>query len=174
MTSDMAYGPCYLIPKSPHYSTVDNWIWESSPGFRPLLLRMGASTAAMTPHRFAVMTEGVADFILLPSLLRDATGKEALKYQVVPGIAQASGNEIQQTDSESDIVFYLVDGDDGGREHAKEDPARWCRVKTHHFATRGCHPRRVGVSRDSARSYQRTTPALWTRVSYSDFARFRS
>ena len=107
-------------PDSPHHSMVENWIWESSPGFRPLLLRMGASTAAMTPHRFAVMTEGLADFILLPSLLRDATDTEALKYQVVPGIAQATGNEIQVTDSESDIVFYLVDGDAGGRGHAKK------------------------------------------------------
>lgn len=119
---DLGHGVRAVLPNpdSPHHSLVENWIWESSPGFRPLLLRMGASTAAMTPHRFAVMTEGVADFILLPSLLRDATSKEALEYQVVPGIAQATGSEIQQTDSESDIVFYLVDGDDGGRGHAKK------------------------------------------------------
>ena len=107
-------------PDSRHHSIIENWVWESSPGFRPLLLRMGASTAAMTPHRFAVMTEGVADFILLPSLLRDATGKDVLKYQVVPGIAQATTRQIQETDTESDIVFYLVDGDDGGRGHVKK------------------------------------------------------
>ena len=107
-------------PGALHHSIVDNRIWESSPGFRPLLLRMGASTAAMTPHRFAVMTEGVADFILLPSLLRDATEKEVLDYQVVPGISQASTQEIQDIELESDVVFYLVDGDDGGREHAKK------------------------------------------------------
>ena len=119
---DLGHGVRAVLPDpdSPHHSTVENWIWESSPGFRPLLLRMGASTAAMTPHRFAVMTEGIADFILLPSLLRDATGKAALTYQVVPGIAQATSNEIRQTASESDIVFYLVDGDDGGRGHAKK------------------------------------------------------
>ena len=119
---DLGHGVRAVLPDpdSPHHSMVENWIWESSPGFRPLLLRMGASTAAMTPHRFAVMTEGLADFILLPSLLRDATGKEALEYQVVPGIAQATSDEIQQTDSESDVVFYLVDGDDGGRGHAKK------------------------------------------------------
>ena len=119
---DLGHGVRAVLPNpdSPYHSIVENWIWESSPGFRPLLLRMGASTAAMTPHRFAVMTEGVADFILLPSLLRDATRKEVLEYQVVPGIAQASTEEIQQTDSESDVVFYLVDGDGGGRAHTKK------------------------------------------------------
>ena len=107
-------------PNSLHHSIVDNSIWESSPGLRPLLLRMGASTAAMTPHRYAVMVEGVADFILLPSLLRDATGKDTLEYQIVPGISQATTEEIAEVDSESDIVFYLVDGDPGGRGHARK------------------------------------------------------
>lgn len=119
---DLGHGvrAVFPDPNSHHHSIIENWIWESSPGFRPLLLRMGASTAAMTPHRYAVMTEGVADFILLPSLLRDATGKKVLDYQIVPGIAQASKSEIQRTDSESDIVFYLVDGDDGGRANVKK------------------------------------------------------
>ena len=119
---DLGHGVRAVLPNpdSRHHSIVENWIWESSPGFRPLLMRMGASTAAMTPHRFAVMTEGVADFILLPSLLRDATRKDVLEYQVVPGIAQASTDEIRQTDSESDVVFYLVDGDGGGLAHTKK------------------------------------------------------
>ena len=119
---DLGHGVRAVLPNpdSRHHSIVENWIWGSSPGFRPLLMRMGASTAAMTPHRFAVMTEGVADFILLPSLLRDATSKDVLEYQVVPGIAQASTDEIRETDSESDVVFYLVDGDGGGLAHTKK------------------------------------------------------
>ena len=119
---DLGHGVRAVLPDpdEPTHSIAENWIWESSPGFRPLLLRMGASTAAMTPHRYAVMTEGVADFILLPSLLRDATELDVLEYQVVPGIAQATIGNIQETDSESEIVLYLVDGDDGGHNHAKK------------------------------------------------------
>ena len=161
-------------PDAPHHSTVENWIWESSPGFRPLLLRMGASTAAMTPHRFAVMTEGLADFILLPSLLRDATGKEALKYQIVPGIAQATGNEIQQNRLGVGHSVLSCGWRCWRTRTCQEDTAGWCRINTHSFATRRCHSRRVGVSRDSARSYTGATPALGTRVVYSYLARFRS
>ena len=66
------------------------------------------------------MTEGEADFILLPSLLREAAGKEALSYQVVPGIAKASIPEIRMVDLESDVVLYVLDGDKGGDGHSKK------------------------------------------------------
>ena len=96
-------------------SYVKNWIWGSDAGFRPLLLCMGASAAALTPHRYAVATEGVSDFILLPSLLRRAIKSDSLPYQVVPGLAQLAKGDICRIDSESDRMMYLTDGDEGGK-----------------------------------------------------------
>ena len=113
---DLGHGVRAVRPTGPDRSTVENWIWATAAGFRPMLYHMGASSAALTPHRFAVATEGVADFILLPSLLREATGAEALPYQVVPGLAQLSHDGFRAIDSESDKMVYLTDGDGGGRE----------------------------------------------------------
>ena len=104
----------------PDCSSIQNWIWESDSGYRPLMLKMGASTAALTPHRQAVATEGISDFILLPSLLREATGKDVLDYQIVPGIAQIGGDDVRKLDAESDAVLYLTDGDDGGKSNSKK------------------------------------------------------
>ena len=101
-------------------SHVKNWIWHSRSGFRPLLLDMGASTAAVTPHRFAVATEGVADFILLPSLLRQATESDSLPYQIVPGLARLSRDGIKTINLESDRMMYLTDGDDAGKKISRQ------------------------------------------------------
>ena len=70
----------------------------------------------MTPHRYAVGTEGVSDFILLPSLIRAAIRADSLSYQVVPGLAQLSKGGLRSLDSESDTLVYLTDGDSGGKE----------------------------------------------------------
>ena len=115
---DLGHGVRAIIRdrENPDRSMIQNWIWESEAGYRPLLLRMGASTAALTPHRQAVITEGVSDFVLLPSLLRDAADKAALEYQVVPGIAQLSSGEVRTVDAETDTVLYLTDGDEGGKD----------------------------------------------------------
>ena len=117
---DLGHGVRAVIQEEarPDRSAIQNWIWESDSGYRPLLLKMGASTAALTPHRQAVVTEGVSDFILLPSLLREAVSKEALEYQIVPGIAQMSAEDIKKLDAESDAVMYLIDGDEGRRSNA--------------------------------------------------------
>ena len=107
-------------PGRPDRSTVKNWIWENDAGFRPLLLDMGASTAAVTtPYRFAVVTEGISDCVLLPSLLREATGLDSLPYQIVPGLAELARGGIQRIDSESDRVVYLTDGDEAGKQTRK-------------------------------------------------------
>ena len=118
---DLGHGVRAVVAddQRPDRSSVENWIWESEAGYRPLLLRMGVSAAALTPHRFAVMTEGVADFILLPSLLREAAGKDVLEYQVVPGIANSSAQTMREARYESDDMAYLLDGDDGGKYHIK-------------------------------------------------------
>lgn len=116
---DLGHGVRAVVhcSEKPDRSRIENWIWRSDAGYRPLLLRMGASTAALTPHRQAVVTEGVSDFILLPSLLRAASGKDVLEYQIVPGIAQISKRDVPKLDSESDAVIYLVDGDQGGKSN---------------------------------------------------------
>ena len=116
---DLGHGVRAVVQdeQRPDRSSVQNWIWESDSGYRPLLLKMGASTAALTPHRQAVVTEGVSDFILLPSLLRDAAGKKVLEYQIVPGIAQMSARDVRTLDAESDAVLYLTDGDAGGKSN---------------------------------------------------------
>lgn len=111
---DLGCGVRSIAPTGSDRSKVTNWIWENEAGYRPLLHHMGASTAALTPHRFAVATEGVSDFILLPALLRAALELDSLPYQIVPGIAQLSRDGFRTIDSESDTTVYLTDGDASG------------------------------------------------------------
>lgn len=115
---DLGHGVRAVVPdpEHPDRSYVKNRIWESDAGYRPLLLAMGASTAALTPHRYAVATEGTSDFILLPSLLREATGQNTLPFQIVPGLAQLERSDIPRIDGESDAVVYLTDGDKAGKD----------------------------------------------------------
>lgn len=116
---DLGHSVRAVVPTAPDRSTVKNWIWEADAGFRPMLIHMGASTAALTPHRYAVGTEGVADFILLPSLIRAATGEDSLPYQIVPGVAQLSRDGLRSIDAETDTMIYLTDGDSGGKQLSK-------------------------------------------------------
>lgn len=89
---------------------------ERRVGITPLMLAMGASTVPLTPTRFVVVAEGPSDALLLPSLLREATGLEVLGYQVVGGLSEASQDELGRMSLEAPRVAYLVDGDPGGRE----------------------------------------------------------
>src|SRR5215212_10380420 len=98
-------------------STVRNWFWDNSrPGFSPLLFGMGASTLAFIPVRHAVATEGIVDIILWPTLLRHATSRAHLDFQVVPGISESTLPEITQLDREAPLTAYLLDADEGGNE----------------------------------------------------------
>jgi predicted ATP-dependent endonuclease of OLD family len=98
-------------------STVRNWFWDSGkPGFSPLLFGMGASTLAFIPVRHAVATEGIVDIILWPTLLRHATSRSHLDFQVVPGISESTLPEITQLDREAPLTAYLLDADEGGHE----------------------------------------------------------
>jgi hypothetical protein len=96
-------------------SEVRNWFWEESPGFSPLFLGMGASALAFTTVRRAVIAEGAADLILLPSVLREATGRTELGFQVAPGLAEVSPDAIDELGLVASRVAYIVDGDAGGR-----------------------------------------------------------
>jgi hypothetical protein len=98
-------------------SRLSNDFWtSSSPGFTPLLFAMGAGAAAFSAFRRAVLTEGAADMILLPSLLRVATGRKDLDFQVAPGISNYHGSGLELEEVAARVV-YLVDGDTGGDAH---------------------------------------------------------
>jgi AAA domain, putative AbiEii toxin, Type IV TA system len=95
-------------------STIENVWCREDAGVSPLMLAMGASTVPLSPSRFVVIAEGASDAMLLPSLLREATGLSSLAFQVVAGLSEASEGELSRLDREAPRVAYLVDGDRGG------------------------------------------------------------
>lgn len=98
-------------------SRLRNDFWTTdSPGFTPLLFAMGAGAAAFSAFRKAVLTEGASDMILLPSLMRLATNRRDLDFQVAPGIANYHGSGLELEEIAARVV-YLVDGDPGGDVH---------------------------------------------------------
>jgi predicted ATP-dependent endonuclease of OLD family len=95
-------------------SVIKNWFWSEGAGFSPLLLSMGAASLAFASVRRVVLTEGASDMLLLPSLLREATGLDSLGYQVAPGLSEISPRLTQELDLEAARSCFLVDGDPGG------------------------------------------------------------
>ncbi|WP_323792204.1 hypothetical protein [Nocardioides sp.] len=93
----------------------DFWTNEE-PGFAPLLYAMGASAAAFSVCRRAVLSEGPADMVLLPTLIRMATGKSDLNYQIAPGLSNAHAYGMHMEEIAAKVV-YLTDGDGGGDKH---------------------------------------------------------
>lgn len=108
---------------NPGVSTIHNDFWTNeAPGFAPLLYAMGASAAAFSRCRLAVLAEGAGDMVLLPTLLRKATGLDDLEYQVAPGLSNAHAFDMDVEDVAAKVV-YLTDGDGAGakyREQLKE------------------------------------------------------
>jgi predicted ATP-dependent endonuclease of OLD family len=101
-------------------SEIGNWFWDrGEPGFGPLLMGMGAATLAFVPTRYAAVTEGPSDFILLPSMLRAASGQESLGFQIAPGLSEAKPAEIGALDLQATRVVYIVDNDAAGSEIIK-------------------------------------------------------
>lgn len=100
-------------------STVRNNFWGHQPGFSPLMFAMGAAAAAFTPARDAVLAEGPSEMILLPTLLRAATGLDQLPYQVAPGLSETPSRLLPALDLEAARVAYLVDSDASGDELRK-------------------------------------------------------
>ncbi|MGF1235748.1 AAA family ATPase [Streptomyces sp. 2-6] len=96
-------------------SSITNWFWSDGSGFTPLLLAMGAATLAFASVRRVIITEGPSDMLLLPSLLRQATGLTSLSYQIAPGLSELSPGLTGDLDLEAARSGFLVDGDPGGR-----------------------------------------------------------
>lgn len=103
--------------KQKDHSEAINRFWTLGKGFSPLLMAMGAGAFAFTATRFALITEGMSDALLLPTLIREATGDDRLAFQPVPNFAQATGDEIKQFDLMAGRIAFLADGDEGGRLH---------------------------------------------------------
>ncbi|WP_141214565.1 AAA family ATPase [Rhodococcus sp. 06-1474-1B] len=99
-------------------STIDSSYWTSGLGFSPLMMAMGAGAAAITPSRYAVLAEGHSEALILPRLIREATGLHRLGYQIAAGVAEAGRADIPALDAEAAHVVYLVDGDQGGKNNA--------------------------------------------------------
>lgn len=117
LPEDLGTGVRLVEANGPTNSVVRNWFWETDePGFSPLLFGIGAKTLAFMPVRFALVTEGPTDIILLPTLFREATGKSSLGFQIVPGLSVADETEIGMLENGAPRTAYLVDSDKGGSE----------------------------------------------------------
>lgn len=115
---DLGVGIRAVVADEGETSRVENSFWRNSTGFSPLMFAMGASAAAFTKARAAVIGEGATEMILLPTLIRSVTEQE-VPYQVAPGLAEASKREYGDLDLEAARVAFLVDGDVGGADLAK-------------------------------------------------------
>jgi predicted ATP-dependent endonuclease of OLD family len=114
---DLGTGIRVITPSEPGKaaSEVRNAFWtDHNAGFSPLLLAMGAGAAAFAVARFAVLAEGPSEMILLPSLIRAATGLDYLRYQVAPGLSEAPTSHYPDLDLTAARVAFVVDGDEGG------------------------------------------------------------
>ena len=107
-----------MIKQQGDHSVIQNWFWSEEPqsGLSPLLYGIGAGTLAFMALRNAIITEGPTDFLLLPTMLRDAIGKEYLDFQVVPGLSAASKTDVGIFEKGAPRVSYLTDNDKGGRD----------------------------------------------------------
>lgn len=102
------------------HSHVINKFWTEGRGYSPLLLAMGAGALAFAATQKAVVTEGMSDALLLPSLIREATGESRLNYQAAPSFAEADPEQIRDLDLIASRIAFLADGDDGGEGHASQ------------------------------------------------------
>jgi hypothetical protein len=97
-------------------STVRQAFWQDEhPGLNSLLMAMGASSLMYVTLRPAVIAEGETDLILLPSLLREATGADALGFAVIPGAATTPVSKIAGLGLQGVQTAWVLDADDGGR-----------------------------------------------------------
>lgn len=118
---DLGSGIRSVVPRTDNQqiSDVKNSFWQGAAGYSPLMLAMGAAAAAFTPARRVVLAEGATEMIMLPTLIRSATGETTLPYQVAPGLSEVPKDFYPKLDLEGAKVVYLLDGDTGGDELEK-------------------------------------------------------
>jgi predicted ATP-dependent endonuclease of OLD family len=119
LPEDLGLGVRFIQPEEDQTSSrVINKFWgqEEDVGLSPILFGMGATTMAFLPVRYCVLVEGPTDILLLPALLRAATQKDSLGYQVSPGLAKCNDHQISLIQNDGSRVLFLLDGDDAGKE----------------------------------------------------------
>jgi energy-coupling factor transporter ATP-binding protein EcfA2 len=123
---DLGTGIRAVVPilggdgKITDFSRIEGRFWTHGEGFSPLLIAMGASAFAFSATQRALITEGISDAMLLPSMIREATGLERLPYQVVPGFAEAQGAATSEFDLMASRTAFVADGDAGGDQHGQK------------------------------------------------------
>ncbi|MFA5940885.1 MAG: AAA family ATPase [Sinimarinibacterium sp.] len=116
LSEDLGTG-VKVVAARDHFSTVENSFWASNrPGISPLLFGMGALTLAFLPIRYAVISEGPTEMLLLPTLLREVLNQESLGFQVIQGLSVANKTQLARIENEAPTTVYVVDNDNGGRE----------------------------------------------------------
>lgn len=127
LPSDLGTGIRPVIPSSTdvNVSRIANSFWTlGEPGFTPLFLTMGLAPLAFAPARNVLIGEGPSEMLLLPSLIREATGLEILPYQVAPGAAEVGRKGLRMLLSQAARVAFVLDGDGAGVERG-EELVRW-------------------------------------------------
>jgi energy-coupling factor transporter ATP-binding protein EcfA2 len=120
LPSDLGVGIRAVVVDGEETSHIENNFWtQRTPALTSLMMAMGASAAALTPARCVVVAEGASDMILLPKLMRLATGLQRLPYQIAPGLSELPPDLYPDLDFQAAKVAYLVDGDGGGEDLAK-------------------------------------------------------
>ncbi|MFC7213066.1 AAA family ATPase [Saliphagus sp. GCM10025334] len=115
LPSDLGTGIRPILPSEDReHSEIKNGFWNKGEGFSPLMISMGLESFAFTVTRNSLIGEGPCECILLPSLIRDATAKEDLKYQIAPGVATVENSSLDELLHESGRTAFIVDGDGGG------------------------------------------------------------
>lgn len=116
LPSDLGTG-IRMLERHGEESEIKSHFWTNQePGFGPLLYAMGAGAAAFSRCRWAVLGEGATEMILLPTLIRKATGLDDLPYQVAPGLANARGHDMDVEEVAARVI-YLTDGDKAGLDY---------------------------------------------------------
>ncbi len=116
---DLGAGVRVVRPVDAGRSRLENGFWAEGSGFSPLLAGMGAATLSFTPSRRAVIAEGPADAVLLPTLLRQANNEVKLGYLVAPGLSTVAASAAPGLSEEAGRVFFVADSDDGGADLRK-------------------------------------------------------
>lgn len=78
LPSDLGRGIRPVVQKEGERSDIKNGFWIDEPGFRPVMIAMGLNPLAFTVARNSLIAEGPCETILLPTLIRQATGKSEL------------------------------------------------------------------------------------------------
>ncbi len=105
-------------------SVINNAYWTErgigGTGVSPLVIAVSAGLLALTPARLALVTETLSEAMLLPTLLREVTGRDQLAFQVVPGLVRISRDQMKELDPEALRLVYLVGGDGAGDENRQK------------------------------------------------------